>query len=109
MGKYVRLTKHVSFLKIELALSRKTDREARAELAKLREEALVQGNEKSDDDERTNQLILKHSAKVKAMKAISTKTDLSKQNKKKKPTRGNKNGQYESQLRMATETAIAIQ
>jgi hypothetical protein len=89
MQKYVRMTQQVAFLKSELALSRKSDRKARAELAKLRDEVLVQGNEKSDNDERTNQLILKHSAKAKAKKALSPKTYLSKQ-KKKTTTRSNK-------------------
>jgi hypothetical protein len=90
MTKYQRLTKRVALLKSELALSRKRELAARAELAKLRDEVLLHGNEKSDDDERTNQLILKHSAKVKATKAVPPKMNLSKHSKNKQPKRGNK-------------------
>jgi hypothetical protein len=81
--KFERMWKTVAHLRRELAVSKQDNKEARAELAKLREEKIVQQNQKSDDETRANQLVLKHSAKVKSANTESAA---------KKTTRGNKKG-----------------
>jgi hypothetical protein len=88
IDKYIRTLQRMELLKCELAYSRKKEKVARAELAKLREEAIEQGKDKSDDDALTSQLVMKHSSKVKASSAAYRKTNISTQNKRKNQKSG---------------------